>query len=409
MTDEILMVSDEVLKSIADVWDKSDPLKGYLFLKNKTLNMNAETFLKYLKQFIEENGLQRDIPADFYKVLTEQETQKIEELNNDGEYYITRGPLKREISRRYRILDIPPSSFSSGEIVDNAIPTIYYNNDCFDLEIRKSLIFKESYNAFTLSRLFEALYGITRIPLRTQLSILGYKIPEIRKWLQRIQKKELCITFVGLGGMNLNVLENLLELCKDLDIRRPFEQLLIYENDVLEYHNTLRFSTTSLLMAKDRVMETKTKLAEFMPFPKAFLYHPKELNFLARTVHIANRRFTANDIPQRNIYFGAPDMETREAFFNSEASFFCAIHQNNTVSLWHQPKVDLSMQSETYGSIMLTEFFLNILDVTIQFIKALAENRGYEKDFCIYKNNFDAYEQLNNKGFIVPNYSVRSI
>lgn len=408
MNDNVLMVSDEVLKSIADVWDKTDPLKGYLFLKNKTLNLHAETFLKYLKQIIEENGLQRDIPADFYKVLTDQETQKIEELDNDGEYYIPREPLKHEISRRYKMLDILPS-FSSGEIVDNAIPTIYYNNDCFDPDIRQSLIYRESCKAFTLSRLFEALYGITRIPLRTQLSILGYKIPEIRKWLQEIQKKELCITFVGLGGMNLNVLENLLELCKDLDVNHPFEQLLIYENDVLEYHNTLRFSTTSLLRTKDRTIDTKTELMKFTPFPKSFIYHPKELNFLARTTHIANKRFIPNDIHWRNIHFGAPDMATREAFFNSEVPFFCAIHQNNAVSLWHKPKVDLSMQSETYGCIMLTEFFLNILDVTIQFIKALAENKEYDKDFCIYKNNFNAYEQLNNKGFIVPNYSVRSI
>ena len=408
MSDNVLMVSDEVLKSMANVWDKTDPLKGYLFLKNRTLNMNAKTFLKYLKQSIEKNGLQRDIPADFYKVLTEQETQKIEELGNDGEYYIPREPLKREISRRYKILDIDPS-FSSGEIVDNAIPTVYYNNNCFDPDIRQSLIYKESYRAFTLSRLFEALYGITRISLRTQLSILGYKIPEIRKWLQEIQKKELCVTFVGLGGMNLNVLENLLELCKDLDINHPFEQLLIYENDILEYHNTLRFSTTALLRTIDRTTDTKTKLVEFMPFPKFFLYHPKEFSFLARTTRISNKRFTANDIYWRNSYFGAPDMETREVFFNSEVPFFCAIHQNNTVSLWHKPKVDLSMQSETYGRIMLTEFFLNILDVTIQFIKALAENTKYDKDFCIYKNNFNAYEQLNNKGFIVPNYSVRSI
>ena len=408
MSDEILMVSDEVLKSIADVWDKNDPLKGYLFLKNKALNLDAKPFLKYLKQSIEENGLQQDIPADFYKVLTEQETQKIEELDNDGEYYIPRAPLKHEISRRYRILDIP-SSFSFGEIVDNAIPTVYYNNDCFDPAIRQSLIYRESCKAFTLSRLFEALYGITRIPLRTQLSILGYKISEIRKWLQEIQRKELCITFVGLGGMNLNVLENLLELCKDLNISHPFEQLLIYENDILEYHNTLRFSTTALLQTKDRTIDTKTKLEKFVSFPKSFLYHSKELSFLARTTHITNRRFTVSDVHWRNIHFGAPDMVTREAFFNSEVPFFCAIHQNNAVSLWYKPKIDLSMQSETYGRIMLTEFFLNILDVTIQFIKALAENKEYDKDFCIYKNNFNAYEQLNNKGFIVPNYSVRSI
>ena len=408
MSDNVLMVSNEVLKSIANVWSEADPLKGYLFLKNRALNMDAETFLKHLKQFIEDRNIQQDIPSDFYKILKEQETQKIEELDNNEEYYIPREPLKREISRRYRILDIA-SSFSSGEIVDNAIPTVYYNNDCFDLLIRQSLIYRESCKAFTLSRLFEALYGITRIPLRTQLSILGYKIPDIRKWLQEIQKKELCITFVGLGGMNLNVLENLLELCKDLTINHPFEQLLICENDVLEYHNTLRFSTTSLLRTKERAIDTKTKLAEFTSFPKFFLYHPKELSFLAKTVHIANKRFTANDIYWRNIYFGAPDMETREAFFKTGVPFFCAIHQNNTVSLWHQPKVDLSMQSETYGRIMLTEFFLNILDVTIQFIKALAENKEYDKDFCIYKNNFNAYEQLNNKGFIVPNYSVRSI
>lgn len=408
MNDEIFMVSDEVLKSIANVWDKTDPLKGYLFLKNKTLNLNAKTFLKYLKQFIEERNLQQDIPADFYKVLKEQEVQKIEELDNDGEYYIPREPLKREISRRYRILDIA-NYFSFGEIVDNVIPTVYYNNDCFDLAIRQALIYRESYKAFTLSRLFETLYGITRIPLRTQLSILGYKIPEIRKWLQEIQKKELCITFVGLGGMNLNVLENLLELCKDLDISRPFEQLLIYENDVLEYHNTLRFSTTSLLRTKDRTIDTKTKLIRFEPFPKSFIYHPKELSSLAKTVYITNKRFTVNDTCWRDIHFGAPDMETREAFFNCEIPFFCAIHQDNTVSLWHKPKVDLSMQSETYGRIMLTEFFLNILDVTIQFIKTLAENKSYDTDFCIYKNTFSAYEQLNNKGFIVPNYSVRSI
>lgn len=408
MANEIRMVSDEALKSIANIWDRTDPLNGYLLLKNKVLNLDAKKFLEHFKEFMEERNIQQDMPANFYKTFKGQEVQQIEELSNIKEYYIPREPLKQEIARRYRILDIAPA-FSAGEIVDNAIPTIYYNNECFDQAIRQSLIYRESYRAFTLSRLFEALYGITRIPLRTQLSVLGYKISEIRKWFQEIQKRELNVTFVGLGGMNLNVLENLLELCKDLDINCLFERLLIYENDVLEYHNTLRFSTTALLRTKDKTIDTKNRLMEFTPYYKSSLYHHKELSSLARAVHITNKKFTVNDLYWRNIYFGAPDMETREVFFNSELPFFCAIHQNNTVSLWHKPKVDLSMQSETYGRIMLTEFFLNILDVTIQFIKALAENTLYDKDFCIYKNNFNAYEQLNSRGFIVPNYSIRSI
>ena len=408
MDNEISMISDEALKSIAHFWGKDDPLKSYLYLKNRALNSGGAELSKNLTQTLKENGLDQDIPSDFYKVFKEQEVQKIEELDYDGECYIPREPLKQEIARRYRILDIP-LAFSAGEIVDNSIPTIYYNNNCFDQTIRQSLIYRDSYSAFTLSRLFEALYGITRIPLRTQLSVLGYKISEIRTWLQEIRRKELKVSFIGLGGMNLNVLENLLELCKDLNIDRPFENLIVYENDVLEYHNTLRFSTTSLLRTREKAVSTKNRIREFVSLHKSMLYHPKEFNFLARTVHITSRRFSANEIYQQNTYFGAPDMETRETLFNSEVPFFCAIHQNNTVSLWHRPKVDLSMQVETYGRIMLTEFFLNILDVTVQFIKALAKNTSYEADFCIYKKNFDAYEQLNSKGFIVPNYSVRSI
>lgn len=407
MSNQIVMFSDETLKNIANMLYNEDPLEGYLFLKNKALTENPETFLRYLTRFMRDQGMQQDILIDFYKPLKKQETKKIEEVVDEG-YYIPRQPLKYEISRRYKIVNLG-YTFSSGEIVDDAIPTIYHDNDCFDMAIRQSLIYRESYRAFTLSRLFEALYGITRIPLRTQLSVLGYKIPKIRRWIQEIVKRRLTVTFVGLGGMNLNVIENLLELCKDLGINRLFERLIIYENDDLEYHNTLRFSTTSLLQIKEKTIDTKNCLRDFIPFSKCFLYHYKELSPLATEVHILRKKLVSSDIYKQDIYFGAPDMETRETFFKAGVPFFCAIHQNNTVSLWHQPNVDLSMQSETYGRIMLTEFFLNILDVTIQFIKALAEDKEYDKDFCIYKNTFDAYEQLNNKGFVVPNYTTRSI
>lgn len=407
MSNQIVMFSDETLKSIANMLYSNNPLEGYLFFKNKALTTSPEIFSKYLRQFMSDQGIQQDIPIELYKTLKEQETRKIEEVVDEG-YYILRRPLKDEIARRYKIVNLG-YTFSSGEIVDNTLPTIYHDNDCFDMAIRQSLIYRESYRAFTLSRLFEALYGITRIPLRTQLSILGYKIPEIRKWIQEIIKRRLTVTFVGLGGMNLNVIENLLELCKDLGINNLFKRLIIYENDDLEYHNTLRFSTTSLLQIKEKTIDTKNCLKDFIPFSKCFLYHYKELSPLSTEVHISRRKLHSGDIYRQDIYFGAPDMETREAFFKAGVPFFCAIHQNNTVSLWYQPKVDLSMQSETYGRIMLMEFFLNILDVTIQFIKALAENEEYDKDFCIYKNTFNAYEQLNNKGFIIPNYTTRSI
>ena len=408
MNEKVLMISDEALKSIANIWNSKDPLEGYLNLKNKVLNLETKTFLRYLTQFVQDREIQPDALENICKILTEQEVQKIEEIENSNEYYINRNPLKQEIARRYKLFSIG-SAFSFGEIIDNVMPTIYYDNECFDVQIRQSIIYREGYRAYTLSRLFEALYGITRIPLRVQLSVLGYKIPEIRKWLQEIQRRNLSTTFIGLGGMNLNVIENLLELCKDLGITRLFENLTVYENDVLEYHNTLRFSTTALLQIKERTIDTREVLERFDPFYKCFIYHRRELDLLAKNSYITNKKFIPGDVYRRHIYFGAPDMETREAFFQANATFFCAIHQNNTVSLWHQPKVDLSMQTETYGRIMLTEFFLNILDVTIQFIKALAENKEYEKDVCIYKNTFNAYEQINNKGFIVPNYDTRSL
>jgi hypothetical protein len=79
-----------------------------------------------------------------------------------------------------------------------------------------------------------------------------------------------------------------------------------------------------------------------------------------------------------SLIYGAPELETRTLFNDANLTYFAATHQENKAKLSINPEVDADMALETYGKINLGIFFLNQIEMTIQFLKFIGEHTRAE-------------------------------
>jgi hypothetical protein len=119
---------------------------------------------------------------------------------------------------------------------------------------------------------------------------------------------------------------------------------------------------------------------------------------LAKNVTLHKYRFEkkekeAIDTPKM-VYFGAPDFETRKILEGE--NFLFAGHQGDKVILVKSPVVDDVITRETYGTINLASFFINMLVVTDAIIDSLANDFAEKDDDTIlfeYDSKFEISEK----------------
>ena len=50
-----------------------------------------------------------------------------------------------------------------------------------------------------------------------------------------------------------------------------------------------------------------------------------------------------------------------------------------------------------------------MLDITVQFLKALINDQEPEKDSCLYSNTFNTFGKLSHKGYVRPKYNTEEV
>ena len=96
---------------------------------------------------------------------------------------------------------------------------------------------------------------------------------------------------------------------------------------------------------------------------------------------------------QYGIIYGAPDIPTRQLLNDNNIKWFAATHKDNIAKITYRQQVQQDNLIETYGKIYLPVFFINQLNMAINFLIRIGSDNfrfdDLEDDQVIYKCDFD--------------------
>jgi len=300
--------------------------------------------------------------------------------------------LKNQLESRYHMKEMP--SAKRAIISDSAIVGRWGANQYLKAGNRK-VIGEFSMHGF-------ADHNI--IPFEELLRMLEIDINEVAENLQKIKDKKLHLAVVGYGGMCINTLTFMSKLVTITGVYIPFFKITLFEADNISATNAYR-------VYKD-ISSIPWLVNNRRPANKLELF--REEKILARTIKkeykfLGEEEVTALKAENTNlVLFGAPNFKTRQLLENED--FLFAGHQNNSVMLITRPHINSDITIETYGKVDIDTFFINILLNTIETIKFLASDTGFEHNSFIFnKTTEEMLEGITREedGMLVFNNNVK--
>lgn len=252
--------------------------------------------------------------------------------------------------------------------------TAFYNKNTAIINPNLSYFVEQYNNVIPLQHLF-ALFDIDEKELKNNLKKVWYLTNPI-----------VCL---GLGGLMSNFLYWCDKFREYFELDYVFKQLLVFEPDSLEFSNLFRI-TLNWRDLKVYSELTDNQLRQFME-DRDFVYAKQNHSKLMLLKSVRNLspkirqyRYRFTHINLKNcILIGGPDLDTRKIIFddyaNSDKYFICTTHSNNTVSIDAFPNFDRELTVETYGSIDLNKFLLNMFKMTVEIIRILANKEFVNK------------------------------
>lgn len=224
-----------------------------------------------------------------------------------------------------------------------------------------------------LSPNLASIFGGDAISTKDFISILGVTKKEMTETLKAVRAKQISLVSIGYGGISINLIHFLSLFAHYCNVPNLFKQLIIYEEDDITLMNILRVYKDTTKIPCD--VEIQNKLQGFTEYNLA----PKD------EVHLIDYRLDTEilgeikkhaakkeNLDKNIIYFGACDFETRKEL--ETLPFYFTGHGGNEVSIIVRPVVDSELTMETYGTIDLNVFFLNVLRLSYQFLIELAND-----------------------------------
>jgi hypothetical protein len=204
----------------------------------------------------------------------------------------------------------------------------------------------------------------------------------LKEAMSAVKKKELTFVSVGYGGLSINVLHFLSLLAYRVGVENVFKTLHIYENDNVSYTNIMR-------IYKD-LTHFKCNVGERMN--KTLLFDEENLaeNILLHQYYLKEEH--VGSVDENTIFFGAPDFATRKML--EDKHFLFGGHQGDNVVFVYRPKVDEELTTETYGTINLSSFYLNMMKAAENLMYVLAGDLDLGDDSVIFSHN--SKEEIKN-------------
>lgn len=317
--------------------------------------------------------------------------------------YLDGSFLRDQIRTRYAMFDRPRSG-ALNPVIDAFVPRMLYSAN---LDVNRLQDIKIPATAVTISPLFANILGIRQLPVEELCAVLGYTIKDIRQLLRAVRSKQLHMTMVGFGGTSINTIYWLDQMSKMTSSIKLFKELVIYENDTLEFSNLLRlpvniYSLPEFNAKRYSYNSAPSKLALLGNMANTLTATPVYTitSYMDATRNPTVRRDYNNDgtitINARHKYFtyGAPDIETRSEL-SKIGHFISATHADKTCRIDLNPEQDTNLQVESYGVISLGAFFMNQLRMAIGLLELLASDQDLmEQNKTILEYQFDGVAKL---------------
>lgn len=323
----------------------------------------------------------------------------IEPTTESTDYFISRDMesifidklklMNQDIQERY----LKPSKDVKG--VKNLIIDSYLTKELTNKLFNFTANLNEFPNSsYVISRMFSKVFNIPYIPLQDLFLMVGYNYKDLKKILLEVKKKHINLCMIGVGGFGHNFIYLLSQLALELNISNIFSKMILSDEDSVEYSNIFRFMSDYVLnythnninYYTNEVLNTCIYL--FLPFKLNLIQKDNIKNLSTKKI-----KYYFGKIDYRNIYnikdvnsylfLGAPTIETRELLFQEGFDFLCPLHHNDSMYLWTTPKVTPEIQFESYGRIDLNQFFLNMVKMTAEILKAIVNDEFKNRDKLI--------------------------
>ncbi len=243
----------------------------------------------------------------------------------------------------------------------------------------------DNQRAFTISPLLGKMIETSSIPFNKLISISGINMRRLKRNMNKVKKKKIVFASIGYGGLSMNVLHFISLLSYRTGVIEPFSQLHIFEEDNISYSNLPRF------------------YKDLFGFPVAHGETQNKINFfdeenIAEKIVLHNYRVEKDEIEAMKdygstVYFGAPDYKTRKLLENE--NFMFAGHKGDSVIIVKSPIVDTDLTRESYGTVNLTSFFMNMIVLADGIFDVLAKDFVSEDhDAVLFEHN--AKENIKN-------------
>jgi len=266
----------------------------------------------------------------------------------------------------------------SGAVVDSYYPTMACSGNDYPKNIRSA-------TACCISPSIAIKLGLRAIPILELVKMLGYTERDIKAILLGVKAKKESLYLIGAGGTSSNFIHWTNEMCILTNTLNIFEEMIISDSDNFSLTNIPRIPmhiqyTSSIkksMIMKGAALNLSTKIE----------YHTSTTAIL----HMINK--------PGHLYYGAPDIETRDAISinnrdnEQKIRFVSATHGGDNCLLQVVPLQDSSLQVESYGLVDLSFFFMNHIKMTIRFLKAIADGEDFTETREILEYSFrDTYE-----------------
>jgi len=282
---------------------------------------------------------------------------------------------------------LPALSYMRGSnaVVDSFYPTLLVNG----LDNKEAI---SSSTACAISPVVAKELNVPQIHISELCSLLHYKKKDIKKILTEVKSKKKKIHMLGMGGTGSNFVYFVEELCRWTNTINIFNEIFISDNDTFDITNIPRipfnmYGSTST--SKSAVALDNIKL-------------------ISRNIHCkTSKMYISNFISAEKdtIFYGAPDIETREIIFDYNAdetnidkiNFVSATHGGDKFLLQTIPEQNESLQVESYGLIDLSIFFMNQLKMSISFLEEITKDTDFSITAELKEYSFR--DEIDNKTF----------
>jgi len=282
--------------------------------------------------------------------------------------------LNYAVGNRYSLPRDNPAHTRTPGVLDSYMPHTLITRGAYDYSCPCNGV-----KRFAISPLTANLFDAELIPTETLCRLLGYSKRKLNTLFTKVKDRKLTIGFVGAGGTGINTIYWLSQISDFLGMSNIFECVDIFDEDVLEFSNLLRFPIDPRVVQLHSATPFKVNLAYKLACNLSRdvdtyrHYLPSVEEFGSSGMPYGYT--TGNDETRSNVVlYGAPEIGSRDALSNI-GNFICATHADTSCSVHLNPTHgnDLNIQVETYGKIQLSSFFMNQLKMAITLIEILAD------------------------------------